>query len=78
MDLCYNKCARLFLSRTKIAQNTRMNQIETERRNSMSAYYQREIDEIREILRTAQSVVFFGGAGVSTESGIADIFYILG
>lgn len=38
----------------------------------MSAYYQREIDEIREILRTAQSVVFFGGAGVSTDSGIPD------
>ena len=30
------------------------------------------IDEVRAILRDAQSVVFFGGAGISTDSGIPD------
>ena len=32
----------------------------------------KEIESIREILREAKHVVFFGGAGVSTESGIPD------
>lgn len=32
----------------------------------------KEIELIREILRSAKHVVFFGGAGVSTESGIPD------
>lgn len=32
----------------------------------------KEIELIREILREAKHVVFFGGAGVSTESGIPD------
>lgn len=32
----------------------------------------KEIESIREILRAAKHVVFFGGAGVSTESGIPD------
>ena len=31
-----------------------------------------ELEEIKEILRNAQHAVFFGGAGVSTESGIPD------
>ncbi len=30
------------------------------------------LDEVREIIRNAKSVVFFGGAGVSTDSGIPD------
>ncbi|MBQ7761320.1 MAG: NAD-dependent protein deacylase [Clostridia bacterium] len=31
-----------------------------------------ELEEIREIIKNAQSVVFLGGAGVSTDSGIPD------
>ena len=31
-----------------------------------------ELDKIKEIIKNANSVVFFGGAGVSTESGIPD------
>lgn len=31
-----------------------------------------EIDEIKNIIDNAQSIVFFGGAGVSTDSGIPD------
>lgn len=31
-----------------------------------------DYEEIREIIKNADSVVFFGGAGVSTESGIPD------
>lgn len=34
--------------------------------------YQKEIDELREIVKKYDSIVFFGGAGVSTESGIPD------
>lgn len=34
--------------------------------------YLTEIEKIKEILRKAKHVVFFGGAGVSTESGIPD------
>lgn len=34
--------------------------------------YSYEIEEIREILANGKNVVFFGGAGVSTESGIPD------
>lgn len=32
----------------------------------------REIDELREIIRHSRRIVFFGGAGVSTASGIPD------
>ena len=32
----------------------------------------READELREIIENSESIVFFGGAGVSTESGIPD------
>jgi NAD-dependent deacetylase len=35
-------------------------------------YYLSDIRQIQEILRNADSVVFFGGAGVSTDSGIPD------
>ena len=31
-----------------------------------------DIEAIKEIIKNAESVVFFGGAGVSTESGIPD------
>ena len=31
-----------------------------------------EIDTIREKIKYAKNIVFFGGAGVSTESGIKD------
>ena len=31
-----------------------------------------DIEVIKEIIKNADSVVFFGGAGVSTESGIPD------
>lgn len=34
--------------------------------------YQKEIDELREIVKKYDNIVFFGGAGVSTESGIPD------
>ena len=36
------------------------------------ANYKIEIQKIKEIMRSANSVVFFGGAGVSTDSGIPD------
>ena len=35
-------------------------------------YGEREIAELREIVKNARRAVFFGGAGVSTESGIPD------
>lgn len=38
----------------------------------MNPKYESDILEIREILRYSNSVVFFGGAGVSTDSGIPD------
>lgn len=38
----------------------------------MSKDYSREIKEIGDILKSAKHVVFFGGAGMSTESGIPD------
>ena len=31
-----------------------------------------EIKELKEIIKTSKKIVFFGGAGVSTESGIPD------
>ena len=34
--------------------------------------YQKEIEELREIVEKYDNIVFFGGAGVSTESGIPD------
>ena len=37
----------------------------------MNGYYP-ELDEIKEIIKNAEHAVFFGGAGVSTESGIPD------
>jgi NAD-dependent deacetylase len=33
---------------------------------------QNKIEKLKEILRSSDSIVFFGGAGVSTESGIPD------
>lgn len=38
----------------------------------MNRNYDSDIQQIREILRYAENVVFFGGAGVSTDSGIPD------
>lgn len=38
----------------------------------MNEYDRRQINEIKEILYDAKHAVFFGGAGVSTESGIPD------
>lgn len=38
----------------------------------MEANLQKDIDALREMLKEAENVVFFGGAGVSTESGIPD------
>ena len=32
----------------------------------------REVDELQKIIDTHKNIVFFGGAGVSTESGIPD------
>ncbi|MDE6142333.1 MAG: NAD-dependent protein deacylase, partial [Bacilli bacterium] len=32
----------------------------------------REIEELKEIIKSSKRIVFFGGAGVSTESGIPD------
>ena len=32
----------------------------------------REIEELQKIIDTHKKIVFFGGAGVSTESGIPD------
>ena len=34
--------------------------------------YQKEMEELREIVEKHDNIVFFGGAGVSTESGIPD------
>ena len=31
-----------------------------------------QIEKLREIVRNSNNIVFFGGAGVSTESGIPD------
>ena len=33
---------------------------------------QEQLDELREIVRGSDNIVFFGGAGVSTESNIPD------
>ena len=38
----------------------------------MQEAYNREISQVKEILAAARNVVFFGGAGVSTDSGIPD------
>ncbi len=38
----------------------------------MNRNYVNDIEQIREILRTSECAVFFGGAGVSTDSGIPD------
>ena len=32
----------------------------------------REVDELQKIIDTHKKIVFFGGAGVSTESGLPD------
>ena len=34
--------------------------------------YEREINELQKIIDDSTNIVFFGGAGVSTESGIPD------
>ena len=34
--------------------------------------YTKQYEELNEIIRTSEHIVFFGGAGVSTESGIPD------
>lgn len=34
--------------------------------------YEQETDQLRQIINSSQKIVFFGGAGVSTESGIPD------
>lgn len=34
--------------------------------------YEKEIESLQKIIETSESIVFFGGAGVSTESGIPD------
>ena len=34
--------------------------------------YEQEIRRLREIVEDSKNIVFFGGAGVSTESGIPD------
>ena len=38
----------------------------------MTEAYAYEIEQVKQILKEAESVVFFGGAGVSTDSGIPD------
>ena len=32
------------------------------------------IEKLKEIIRETDNIVFFGGAGVSTESGIPDLY----
>ena len=34
--------------------------------------YEKEIEELQKIIDDSSRIVFFGGAGVSTESGIPD------
>ena len=34
--------------------------------------YEKEIERLQQIIDDSKSIVFFGGAGVSTESGIPD------
>ena len=34
--------------------------------------YERETNELQKIIDDSKNIVFFGGAGVSTESGIPD------
>ena len=34
--------------------------------------YEKEIEELQSLIDNAKNIVFFGGAGVSTESGIKD------
>ena len=34
--------------------------------------YEREIEQLQEMIDASGHIVFFGGAGVSTESGIPD------
>ena len=34
--------------------------------------YEKEIEQLQKMIDESQNIVFFGGAGVSTESGIPD------
>ena len=34
--------------------------------------YEEKIEKLREIVQGSDNIVFFGGAGVSTESGVPD------
>ena len=34
--------------------------------------YEKEIEQLQKMIDDSQNIVFFGGAGVSTESGIPD------
>lgn len=59
-------------SSTQVTQVTRKSSARVARKNSAQSEESAQLRQFAELIRDAQKIVFFGGAGVSTASGIPD------